>query len=66
MENLLIVLAILAVAIVIIVPILERFGNPIAPADEEQQKQLNQKAKIMRFLMMFLLLAVTIKYFFDQ
>lgn len=64
MENLLIILAVLAVAMFIVVPLVEKTAKPIDPNDEAQQKSLMQKAKIIRFLMMFMVLASAIKYFF--
>ena len=64
MENLLIVLGVLMLTLVIIVPLVEKTAKPIDPNDEEQQAKLMQKTKIIRFLMMFLILAAAIKYFF--
>ena len=60
MENLLIVLGVLTIAIVVILPLVERFSSPIDPMDEEQQQKLTQKAKIMRFLMMFLMIWISL------
>ncbi len=64
MENLLIVLGVLMLSLVVIVPLVEKTAKPIDPDNEEQQAKLMQKAKIIRFLMMFLVLAAAIKYFF--
>ncbi|NRB37306.1 MAG: hypothetical protein HRU20_02425 [Pseudomonadales bacterium] len=64
MENLLIILGVLVLALFIILPLIEKTSKPLDPDDEEQQAQLMKKANIMRFLMMFLALAAAIKYFF--
>lgn len=64
MENLLIILAVLVIALFVILPLVEKTSKPIDPNDEEQQAQLMKKHNIIRFLMMFMALAVAIKYFF--
>ena len=64
MENLLIILAVLVIALFVILPLVEKTAKPIDPNDEEQQAQLMKKHNIIRFLMMFMALAVAIKYFF--
>ena len=64
MENLLIVLGVLMLALFVVLPLIEKTAKPIDPEDEEQQANLMKKANIIRFLMMFLALAAAIKYFF--
>ena len=64
MENLLIVLGVLVLSLFVILPLVEKTAKPVDPEDEEQQAKLMKKANMIRFLMMFLALAATIKYFF--
>ena len=64
MENLLIILAVLGISLLVVVPILQRFSKPLDPNDEEQMSSLAKKGKIMGFLLAFMMLATTIKYFF--
>lgn len=60
MTNLLIILGVLLVALVLVVPLLEKTAQPVT--EENMQKY----HKVFRFLMGVMLLALVIRYFMGK
>lgn len=60
MTNLLIILGVLFVSLMVILPLVEKFGKPTTPEDAQKYH------KIIGFLMMGMVIALSIRFFMDS